>query len=632
MINRLNVRIGSTLALIAACALLSAPAGATAPVPSFWFFGSKLAFERISVNKDDFAVSIHDGALRTFLKRLGASVAWQQGQRYILVTAADHRVISFTLGETRFNAGSLFTQAGFAPYASGGDVYLPLEALARSLYVAPLRDGGDVVLQPQLAFLDVRSEEDRAIVTFRAAVALAPTVRAQRDRFVAEFVGVGSSLQQTRKLNVWGMSEIKVNVTGTARYPKTVVSITHAHNLRHTEVRAGDDTEVQYAFAATAPLPFRPTPHPAPPAPPELPPRATPSPEPAENPTPETTASVTSVDVTPNDSGVTVRLAVSGNASYEWHRLPEPDMRWYIDIKGATLQIPARDESENTESVKSLRVRQSVGEPPTVRVALTLAGAKRVEVTPFAGGLTINVTGEEVSNASRSGAGIIGTGARVYAAPQPSPSLADWKFGANPNSNVAANPGLIIIDPGHGGSDPGASNATTIEKDLNLDVSQRLRTILVARGWTVRMTRTTDVDVYAPNDSAHDELQARCNVANSAGARMFISVHTNGYPGSGPNGTTTYYYKPQDFPLASAIQRRLLSLLGTKDDGVIKNRFYVIAHTTMPAALVETAFLSNPSDAALLRSPAFLQRVAQGIAEGVSDYAGSPAGAQRPGR
>jgi N-acetylmuramoyl-L-alanine amidase len=159
------------------------------------------------------------------------------------------------------------------------------------------------------------------------------------------------------------------------------------------------------------------------------------------------------------------------------------------------------------------------------------------------------------------------------------------------------------------------------EKIITLDVSDRLRSILISRGWQVRMTRDTDRDVYAPNDSAHDELQARCDIANNAGARMFVSIHVNSFTSSDLSGTTTYYYKGIDRGLAAAVQRRLIAALGTKDDGVRKENFYVIHHSTMPAILIETAFLSNQGDAELLRSPEFLQRIAAAIADGINDYA-----------
>ena len=115
----------------------------------------------------------------------------------------------------------------------------------------------------------------------------------------------------------------------------------------------------------------------------------------------------------------------------------------------------------------------------------------------------------------------------------------------------------------------------------------------------MKLTRDTDVDVYAPNDSAHDELQARVDVANKAGARLFVSIHANAFINSGPYGTTCYISKPDDVAFAQIVETHLASD-GTKDDGIIKSHLYVTLHTRMPAVLIETAFLSNPGDYALL--------------------------------
>ena len=77
-----------------------------------------------------------------------------------------------------------------------------------------------------------------------------------------------------------------------------------------------------------------------------------------------------------------------------------------------------------------------------------------------------------------------------------------WKFGTR-SSYVPTNPRLIVIDPGHGGSDRGTIHGGVAEADLSLDMAKRLRDLLVARGWQVKLTHDTDVDVYAPNDDAH---------------------------------------------------------------------------------------------------------------------------------
>jgi len=175
------------------------------------------------------------------------------------------------------------------------------------------------------------------------------------------------------------------------------------------------------------------------------------------------------------------------------------------------------------------------------------------------------------------------------------------------------------LDPGHGGSDRGTIHGGVAEADLTLDMAKRLRDILVARGWQVKMTRDTDVDVYAPGDSARDELQARVDVANKAGARLFVSIHANAFINSGPYGTTCYVSKPEDVELARVIGGQLAGD-GTKDDGIVKSHLYVTLHTRMPAVLIETAFLSNPSDYALLTSAAWREKVAQEIANGIGQY------------
>jgi N-acetylmuramoyl-L-alanine amidase len=130
--------------------------------------------------------------------------------------------------------------------------------------------------------------------------------------------------------------------------------------------------------------------------------------------------------------------------------------------------------------------------------------------------------------------------------------------------------------------------------------------------------------VYAPNDSAADELQARDDVANHNGARLLVSVHVNSFINSGPHGATVYYYKPIDLALAQALSKRIGSELSVKNDGVVKDKLYVVHHATMPATLVETAFLSNPDDRALLEDPQWRQQMAQAIADGIQDYAGAP--------
>ncbi|HEV2737137.1 MAG TPA: N-acetylmuramoyl-L-alanine amidase, partial [Candidatus Elarobacter sp.] len=347
-------------------------------------------------------------------------------------------------------------------------------------------------------------------------------------------------------------------------------------------------------------------------------------------------ATVTDLAIEPAaGDAVAVRVTLSGAASYEWHRLT--DDRWYVDFQNTTLNGPGRDEHPSFGAVQSVRVRQAGStDTPTVRIAFTMTGRQRVDLAPSESGLVITVSTEPATDLARIGTGRTGGAAVVASAASPDPSASGdavpaWKPG------TATNPKLIVIDPGHGGADPGTQHNGLVEKLLTLDIAQRLRALLVAQGWTVRMTRETDVDplsadilakMHADGKPKADDrayLQTRCDVANNAGARMFISIHINSAPSESAHGTTVYWYKPQDAALAQAIERSVIPLAGTQDDGTRHENFYVVRHSTMPAVLIETAFATNPGDVALLRQPSFLQNVAQGIANGVKAYAGAPA-------
>ncbi|MBV9233949.1 MAG: N-acetylmuramoyl-L-alanine amidase [Candidatus Eremiobacteraeota bacterium] len=355
-----------------------------------------------------------------------------------------------------------------------------------------------------------------------------------------------------------------------------------------------------------------------------------PTPEPAPTIVPNRATVVTGVGVTMSDEGLTVNVSVSGDAAYEWHRLRDPDNRFWVDIKDATLQGSPIEQNEPAPLV-SMRVRQV--DTNTVRIALTLQGPKAIAVEPSTSGLGIVISAQDIAGAPRSGSGSLGSivsekqspTAAVTPAPIEESSGGSgaeengWKFGPR-ETYVPTNPRLIVLDPGHGGSDRGTIHGGVAEAELTLDMAKRLRDILTALGWQVKLTRTTDTDVYAPNDSPHDELQARVDVANHAGARCFVSIHANAFINAGPYGTTLYISKAQDYALAHSIEARLADD-GTKDDGIIKAHYYVTFHTKMPAVLIETAFLSNPSDYALLTSPAWRQKVAQEIAQGIEQYA-----------
>jgi N-acetylmuramoyl-L-alanine amidase len=119
------------------------------------------------------------------------------------------------------------------------------------------------------------------------------------------------------------------------------------------------------------------------------------------------------------------------------------------------------------------------------------------------------------------------------------------------------------------------------------------------------------------------DLQPRADYANDVGADVFVSIHANAISMSRPdvNGLETYYYSSGD-RLARSIHNRVLQNTDLSDRGVRQARFYVLRHTSMPAVLVETGFVTGSVDAARFRNPAAVNQIADSIAQGVLDYLG----------
>ncbi len=173
----------------------------------------------------------------------------------------------------------------------------------------------------------------------------------------------------------------------------------------------------------------------------------------------------------------------------------------------------------------------------------------------------------------------------------------------------------IVVDPGHGGTDPGASGNGLVEKELALDISKRLQTKLLSAGSEVLMTRTTNK--YYPT------LSERVKLANDSQADAFISIHMNAYTPSA-EGTETYwnssYSSAESEALASSIQKEMLQELGTRDRGVKQANFQVIKYTKIPSVLVEVAFVTNSGDAELLADSTFREKAATAIYQGTLNY------------
>ena len=167
----------------------------------------------------------------------------------------------------------------------------------------------------------------------------------------------------------------------------------------------------------------------------------------------------------------------------------------------------------------------------------------------------------------------------------------------------------VVIDAGHGGYDRGGIPGQRVaEKEMTLDVAQRLKKVLAASGYRVVMTR--DSDVFVP-------LGTRVAIANSYANAIFVSVHFNSATRSGASGIETYFYDRESLPLASAIHYYVAGGAASSNRNVRRRGYFVLRKNRNTAVLVECGFLTNPSEAALAQSTSYRQKLAEEIAAGV---------------
>jgi N-acetylmuramoyl-L-alanine amidase len=352
-----------------------------------------------------------------------------------------------------------------------------------------------------------------------------------------------------------------------------------------------------------------------------------------------------------------ISIALEHEARFESHKLPG---RLYLDIPGARINPGIKDLNIGDGLLKSVRIAQY--RASTVRVVLDLDSIKDYKIFTFAEPyrIIIDVKGERRQEISAKKE-VIETAKPEPAAVEPAKPVEKPKP-AEKTKSSSFKPGKIrriVVDPGHGGHDPGAMSPTgTREKDIVLQIglklSQKIREEL---GIDVVMTRSTDVFI---------ELQERTAIANKVGADLFVSIHANASLNRAANGIETYYlnlaktekaaqlaakengttlekvsvlqavlfdlmanYKLNDSAhLADEVQKSLYkkALTGyptVKNLGVKQGPFYVLVGATMPSILVETAFVSNERDEQKLKDPQYQDLTAEGILSGIKGYIAS---------
>ena len=181
----------------------------------------------------------------------------------------------------------------------------------------------------------------------------------------------------------------------------------------------------------------------------------------------------------------------------------------------------------------------------------------------------------------------------------------------------------IMIDPGHGGKDPGAVGNGLQEKELTLDIAKRIKRILETEytGVQVRLTRETDTYL---------DLSERARMANQWGADLFLSIHINAGGGTGWESFRYSSASSRAVAYQNVIHPEVIRATGVRDRGKKMANFAVLRETKMPALLTENLFIDNEQDVAKLKDPAFLDKLARGHVAGMEKAFGLKKKAAQP--
>lgn len=192
---------------------------------------------------------------------------------------------------------------------------------------------------------------------------------------------------------------------------------------------------------------------------------------------------------------------------------------------------------------------------------------------------------------------------------------------------------VVVLDPGHGGKDPGTRSLTKpffLEKRLTLLLSEAVRHYLKNLGYHALLTRKADHSLA---------LEDRVEFATANVADLFVSIHFNSAPNQDAHGIEVYYFDSKKNPsrakaskfLAETVLKRTLHYTGAFNRKVKRGDFHVIRETGMPAVLIEAGFMTNDEEMEQIKNPAYLKKLALGIAHGIDDYLAAKAAEKKKG-
>ena len=189
---------------------------------------------------------------------------------------------------------------------------------------------------------------------------------------------------------------------------------------------------------------------------------------------------------------------------------------------------------------------------------------------------------------------------------------------------------VIVIDPGHGGLDPGAVGKSGIlEKDINLDIALKLQAFLEQSGCVIQLTRAIDESIHDKDNSSirnkkNSDLKNRKKIIDTSQADAYISIHLNSFPQSQYKGVQSFYPKDSEKGkgLAESIQKELKATLQISDnrEALPIGGVYLMKNTKVPSAIIECGFLSNPEEEQKLSTEIYRKKVAWGIYMGIMRF------------
>lgn len=192
---------------------------------------------------------------------------------------------------------------------------------------------------------------------------------------------------------------------------------------------------------------------------------------------------------------------------------------------------------------------------------------------------------------------------------------------------AAPTPPTVLIDVGHGGFDSGKVGVNgALEKNINLQISTRLQSLLKEKGINAILTRDSDKGLYQETDQNKklSDMKARIQMMTDVNADIVVSIHQNSYNKSSISGAQVFYYTSSEEgqKLAQSIQDGFDYALGNRNTRSIKANkdYYILVHSPIVSVICECGFLSNPEEADLLTTSDYQQKIAQSICNGILDY------------